>query len=68
MPTCFSLMTYAQSAGPDINVLRIVLPPTDATPAQVYDAALVGDLFLQRQLEPTPAAACGADPAEVHAS
>ena len=54
--TSLSLITYAQSAGPNINVLPIVLPPTNATPSQVFDAALVGDLFLQRQLEPTVAA------------
>ena len=55
MPTCLSLITHAQSAGPNINVLPIVLPPTNASPSQIYDAALVGDLFLQRQLEPTVA-------------
>ena len=51
--TSLSLITYAQSAGPNVNVLPIVLPPTNATAAQVTAAALVGDLYLQRQLEPT---------------
>ena len=52
MSTCLSLITYAQSAGPNINVLPIVLPTDPNSPSSVFDAALIGDLYLNRQLEP----------------
>ena len=48
--TGLSLITHAQSAGPNVNVLPIVLPNENLPLA---DAALIGDVYLQRQLEPT---------------
>lgn len=42
-----------QQAGQNINVLPIVAPVDPADPASLLDAALKGDLHLQRQLEPT---------------
>jgi hypothetical protein len=42
-----------QQAGQNINVLPIVAPTDPSDPASLLDAALKGDLHLQRQLEPT---------------
>lgn len=42
-----------QQAGQNINVLPIAAPEDPADPASLLDAALKGDLHLQRQLEPT---------------
>jgi VCBS repeat-containing protein len=52
MSTCLGLIGHAQSAGPNVNVLPIVLPTDPSNPASVFDAALIGDLYLNRQLEP----------------
>lgn len=42
-----------QQAGQNINVLPIVPAGDSSDPASLLDAALKGDLYLQRQLEPT---------------
>src|SRR5262245_39059280 len=52
MSTCLSLIAHAQSAGPNVNVLPIVLPTDPNSPASVLEAALIGDLYLNRQVEP----------------
>ncbi len=46
----------AQQAGQNVSVLPVVKPAVPGDPASVLDAALKGDLYMQRQLEPTVAA------------
>src|SRR5512137_442165 len=43
----------AQQAGQNVPVLPVVKPAVPDDPASVLDAALKGDLYMQRQLEPT---------------
>jgi hypothetical protein len=43
----------AQQAGQNVPVLPVVKPAVPDSPASVLDAALKGDLYMQRQVEPT---------------
>ena len=53
MVWCLQSAVLGQQAGQNIAVLPIVAPLDPFDPASVHDAALKGDLHLQRQLEPT---------------
>lgn len=50
---CLHTTVAGQQAGQNIPVLPVVAPADPSDPASLLDAALKGDLHLQRQLEPT---------------